>query len=181
MNFRSKIALGAFLISNACGYPMPDYLYPDTGAAVIPGLYIGSMSTAMNKEFLDAEGIDIVINLSNRRYHELRPTLHFDILDECLSGDRITRFSSLMDKISRTICKNNHLNILVHCAAGINRSAAAIGIYLASRGCDYVDIMEALTLANNKRGSVVLTNESFREYIRARVHAEKICFGDDPY
>ena len=57
--------------------------------------------------------------------------------------------------------------ILVHCAAGINRSATLIALYLISTGWTPEQAIAALEQANKRRGVPLLTNQSFRRLIRA--------------
>ena len=54
---------------------------------------------------------------------------------------------------------------LVHCLAGINRSALVTGLALVNRG--YAP-EEAIELIRAARGDVVLSNKQFEHYIRSR-------------
>ena len=54
---------------------------------------------------------------------------------------------------------------LVHCQAGINRSALVCATYLVRHTGRTPD--EAISLLRERRGEVVLANRSFEEYVRA--------------
>jgi hypothetical protein len=57
-------------------------------------------------------------------------------------------------------------NVLIHCMAGINRSAVTIGDYLGYyHKMEYDTIYNLLRNANSKRGLPVLTNPAFRSYL----------------
>ena len=99
-------------------------------AQILPFLYLGSEYHATNTEWLNKCGIEAILNVSNR-YPEIDETQfeykHFPVRD---SGDSdITSiFNDSFDFINNV--RESGRKLLVHCQAGISRSATICIAYL---------------------------------------------------
>lgn len=151
------------------GINLGDYVYVDGGAKIIDGLYIGSLATATSSYWLQTHNIEAIINISGSDYKTDIPVFRIQMEDAPVMPDvmedYIRKFSLGLAalKAGREAGKN----VLVHCAAGINRSAMVIGFYLIDVGYTYNDTIRILTDANKTRNLPVLTNESFRYLLQA--------------
>jgi protein tyrosine phosphatase len=153
-----------------------NYVYTDNGAEVHDGIFIGSLATGKNDKWISDNAIDIIINMSGYMYNSNVPVVVITIDDNYVP---ISEINSYMEKLSDAAkyIKKYHSRgkrILVHCAAGINRSAAAICLYLMMIGHRYDDALDKLTSANSKRNLSALTNVSFR-YLLCTYSACKEC------
>jgi protein-tyrosine phosphatase len=133
----------------------------DRGAAVVNGVFIGSLETATISDCLTRNNIKAVINLSGVTYEPRGvPVLNILMDDTDIQPAQldlyIRKFAVAVAAIERTPG-----NVLVHCAAGVNRSAAAIMFYLINTGLTYDSAYEKIRAANAIRGRPVLTNPSF--------------------
>lgn len=141
---------------------------------VAEGIYIGSVESAKNAPAY----IDAIVDLSGVKYNTTIPSLHILMLDEPITLRSvelvIEKFTAGAKFIRNERSRGN--NVLVHCAAGINRSATLIGMYLINSGWTYDQVLVALTTANNARMCPVLTNESFRLLLAtySALHTNKI-------
>ena len=111
----------------------------DNGAKVSDYLFIGSLPTAMSATWLRLNKIDFILNMSGIKYATDVPTISIDFIDANVSIDKIDEYTAkfMLGKDIITKCVGDKKNILVHCAAGINRSAATIGFYLLDLGYNY--------------------------------------------
>jgi hypothetical protein len=157
-------------VQTMTGSNLGEYVYYDAGAQVADGIYIGSLATATSESCLKRHGIDIVVNLSGRRYPLLRPTLYIQMDDADITpnnlNDYTKKFAAGCDFVEAARRKGQ--NVLIHCAAGINRSATLIGFYLIERGKSYDAAVALLSAANNQRRVPLLTNNSFRYLLQTR-------------
>lgn len=142
---------------------------PDVGAKIINGIYIGSLETAkLIDEQSNPHNIGVIINLSGVMYDTNIPALYILMEDqtvtEDLLGEYLWKFSIGMKLIKKY--RDQGKNVLVHCAAGINRSATLIAFYLLSQGFTYYQTLNFISAANKKRNVPYLTNRSFRYMLR---------------
>lgn len=141
-----------------------DKIYRDTGAQVCDGIFIGSLATAMNKEILLKYDIGAIVNLSGFNYQSNIPVTEIRMDDVAVTINNLnfylTNFRAGCEVISTA--RSAGKNVLVHCAAGINRSATQIAFYLISIGSNYEMAYKLLSKANKKRHVPLLTNSSFR-------------------
>jgi hypothetical protein len=147
-----------------------DDIYCDSGAYVDSGIYIGSLTTAMSESRLNQLNIGAIINLSQRKYNCKLPVFDIDMDDAAIDVDNfedyVLKFKSGIDAIKSLREKNK--NVLVHCAAGINRSATLIAMYLIDLGDDYNTAVSKLVIANSSRGVPLLTNQTFKYLLSAQ-------------
>lgn len=152
-----------------------DTLYPDPPVEVLDGVYIGSLASVRH-----AADFDIIINVSGVPVRGAGATgvgapcvtvgaryeIPFD--DVTLTPENMAKNIAAAERAARILAKNGGKRRLVHCAAGVNRSAFVIGLYLLGCGYSYTDAMHLLAAAAKKRRVAVLTNNSFRVYLLSR-------------
>ena len=126
---------------------------------VVPRVYIGNYKHACDTKLLRRIGITKVLNMTphDSPHQSLKiPMLDVDITPETRMG-YVQKFT-LAAKFLR---RYKGEKILVHCMAGINRSATAIAFYIRSYGLTAEKTVKLLQMANDKRGVPVLTNPTF--------------------
>jgi hypothetical protein len=135
------------------------------GASSTGRLFIGSLQTALSTHCL--KNIDIVINMSGYSYECERPVYHITMEDaditQSTQDDYLVKFYDGIHIIRRA--HKSGMSVLVHCMAGINRSATLIALYLIT--CGVQDAVARLQVANTKRRKPLLTNKSFRWLIQS--------------
>jgi len=130
---------------------------------IVEGIWLGDARDAMDVDTLNKHGIDGIVNCAEKhtltceeyypfgwRYLGLEcdDSANYDII-----GKHIDEFTDFMDE-----CIVNKHKVLVHCAAGINRSATLLIAYLVRRRG--MCLIDAISLCFQKR-PIILTNESF--------------------
>lgn len=181
MYFSQALNKCAYYFSIACHRIgiSSNYVYRDPPSKVVDGIYIGSIATACDGVALGAAGIDSIVNLSG-----MVVSANIFVVDLVMEDEPITpktfpsfvhEFSRGLDAISAARAKG--YNVLVNCAAGINRSATLIGLWMiVGQRMTYHDTVDALETANKRRGLPVLTNLSFRDFL---LNAYVICSDHD--
>jgi len=146
------------------------------GAQVTDGVYISDLQTAKNSAWILANHIDYIINLSGFTYDSSVRVLVVDCLDELVSVKNLPTYVEKFMKIAKLVTKLRAKNkrVLVHCYAGINRSATAIGFYMAMCGQNRDQVMNRLIAVNRSRGLNVLTNPSFMYMLECYMSYKKI-------
>lgn len=142
-------------------------------ARVVDGVYVGSKDAVID-ETLKNNQITLIINLSGIDHPNVPsvPVINIKCLhDQEVGGRRaeMSRIRSIFvftaDKIHEEVSRGG--NVLVHCSAGVNRSAAAIATYLMRhRGYKYNAAVGTLRQVNSKRLLPALTNQSFLDILR---------------
>lgn len=130
---------------------------------IVEGIWLGDASDAMDIDTLKKHGIDCVVNcaeqgtLTCEEYYpfgwnylglKCEDKANYDIL-----GKHLDEFVAFMDE-----CVDNNRKVLVHCIAGINRSATLLIAYLVRRRG--MCLKDAISLCHAKR-PIILTNEAF--------------------
>jgi hypothetical protein len=164
---------------------MGKYMYMDPPAEVVPGVFIGSYSTATNVDVLRELNISRIINLSGYRHQTFAhpnatvaqsgidhgQTIEIVMDDTDVTPSNLSFYLQKFDHGSAAInsARSHNKNILIHCAAGINRSACCIAYWLITYcGYTYSDAVAALQVANTVRGVQLLTNPTFRQLLQAQ-------------
>lgn len=163
-------ALNKLNIREVYGYNIGSIIHMDPGAKVTEGIYIGSLATATSDHYLKSMNIGAIINLSGTDYNTDIPVLNI-VMDDInvtpyTMDFYMSKFSHGVEAITLARCNNK--NVLIHCAAGINRSATLIAFYLIDCGWTFKQAVMALAEANNKRNVPLLTNDSFKYLLQAR-------------
>ena len=132
----------------------------DPPAHVMDGIYIGSLDS------VPCAPVARIINLSGVEYETAVPVLNVALEDAPITSGVVRRYITTLVAVSDWIgvCGGP---ILVHCAAGVNRSALAIGFHLLRCGYSLECVYSALGRANTQRRVCLLTNQSFRRLLEA--------------
>ena len=164
----------------------------NNSAEVIPRLFIGNKYASKDQNFLQQNNISLIICASNNKddvahlnnANSPYNVVFIDGIDDIDFVDKgnipahdfVTSFRIYKKALRAANImnaewqSNNNSRILVHCSAGINRSALIIGIFMIRYlGYSYSNIIHLLSIANNKRSMLlpVLTNKMFRAMLIA--------------
>jgi len=149
-------------------------------AYVTDDIYISSAEVVDNDNFLREHGIGLIVNASNRPQYVNKisiPTIFAMNFSDTVPGvltikkDTIELINKL-DDISNVIAvfrrERPRTKILIHCHAGINRSATIIAYYLIKhRNYESADIVNKIRLANTdqRKNTPALINPLFEKII----------------
>lgn len=103
---------------------------------IIPNLFLGDITSSQSKDFYKQVGIGMVVNCSKNIPFLEEPHLHFKRVrlpvDDNLQDEEIENMYKWSFKTIRTIwdAYKTHTPILVHCHAGMQRSAAIVAMFL---------------------------------------------------
>lgn len=147
-------------------------------AKVDDKLYIGSREALYDKQFLRSHNIGLIINASNRRSNLNPigiPTIFvFDIEDKLPASAEHSQFITSIELKVKSVIPIIHYyitekgqSVLIHCHAGVNRSALILGSYLKKyRGYSGKTVAKLLVQTNaTKRRTRALSNPIFLKVI----------------
>jgi predicted protein tyrosine phosphatase len=101
---------------------------------IIPRIYLGDYVIAADKEWLKNNNIHAVFNCTkNLPFAEVEAVRHYRIpVDDSLKEEDLKKMGLMSFEIVYKMLQeyNNGANILVHCHAGRQRSAAAVAMFL---------------------------------------------------
>ena len=100
---------------------------------IIPGLWLGSAAAAQDREFLQREKIHAVFNFTKELgFSESVPTTKYRIpVDDNLQAEEIRNMELWAPDFTKKMLDEwNRGPILVHCHAGMQRSAAATVMFM---------------------------------------------------
>ncbi|XGW17338.1 hypothetical protein V3C99_002162 [Haemonchus contortus] len=127
---------------------------------IIPNLYLGSLRDAIDAEQLKKHRIKYVVSVhdltASHPAHDQLKVLRIQLSD-CSSSDISSHFSVTNQFIHSARLK--HAAVLVHCLAGVSRSATVVAAYLITV-CD-LSFLNALSLIAQKR-PMISPNFGFR-------------------
>lgn len=152
-----------------------EIIYKDGGAEVGEGVFIGSLATATS-EMIARCGIGHIVNMSGQNY--VPPpgvTTAMFLMDDADISGRSEEYIILFSQAAQSILKARleGKRVLVHCMAGVNRSATAVMWYFLNRGYDFDRAYILLSRANAARGVPLLTNSSFVGLLRTKYMLHK--------
>lgn len=140
-------------------------------AAIDTNIYIGNVNSVYDMKFLKAANIELIINASNNGLYSNKmsiPTVRIlDIEDTNLTDvDVLLRKAKSISKIVHSYAGSGK-NVLIHCYAGINRSAFMIAYYLITYRKYKPDaVIESIRHTNKVvRGTQALTNSTFKDVL----------------
>jgi len=100
---------------------------------ILPGLWLGNERSSQNDAFLRGNNIGVIFNCTKTLpFNPIVPTKYHIPVDDNLQEDEIRNMelwsTDIAHKIMSEYITGNR--ILVHCFAGMQRSAAAVAIFL---------------------------------------------------
>ena len=111
-------------------------------------VWVGSQATAANGNFLKKNNIKLVVNCSKDipKYSDI-PMLRVPVHDASFDADKMGKYLSLASTAIRDVTRYKG-NVLIHCHAGMNRSATVCAAYLMTiKGMTGKEAMEAIRKA----------------------------------
>ncbi|KAK5981258.1 hypothetical protein GCK32_004716 [Trichostrongylus colubriformis] len=139
---------------------------------IIPYLYLGSLRDATDADQLKKNHIKYVVSVhdltASHPMHDQLEVLRIQLSD-CSSSDISSHFSVTNKFIHAA--RLQHAAVLVHCLAGVSRSATVVAAYLITV-CD-MSFINALTLISQKR-PVINPNFGFR--MQLCTYADRVGF-----
>ena len=133
---------------------------------IIPGIWLGNKSASMNEEFLKRNSITVVFNCTkDLPFHSSIKRRYRVPVDDNLQPDEIRNLELWSYEIVYKIKKehNKGRNILVHCYAGMQRSAASVAMYLIATNRMNAD--QAISYLKEKRPIVFFPASNFYDAI----------------
>ncbi len=157
---------------------------------ILPGLWLGNRGASHDIEFLRQHEITVIFNCSKDIPFKqgVHPSMHqYRVpLDDNLQSDEIRNLEHWSWEVAYKIAKERMAGnrILVHCHAGMQRSAACVAIYLIATYRCTTD--EAVAFIKQKRPIAFFGNVNFYKSIKGfedgfrRMIAEKGVYADYP-
>jgi len=138
---------------------------------VIPGLWLGSRYAALNPDYLREKGIQTVFNCTKDIPFDTSIKRQYRVpVDDNLEEAEIRNLElwsyEIVYKISYEMrrAQAEGSAVLVHCAAGMQRSAASVGMYLiATKGMTTDEVIEFL---RSKRSIAFRPSANFEKSMR---------------
>ena len=155
---------------------------------VVPGLWLGNRAAAHDLDFQRQQNITTIFNCTKDITFKqgVAPRMYRIPLDDNLEAGEIRNLETwaweVAYKISNELGTGNRT--LVHCMAGMQRSAAAVAIYLVAKYRCTTD--EAIAYIKSKRPVAFLGNANFYKSIKGfedslrRMIAEKEAYAQFP-
>lgn len=139
---------------------------------VVPGLLLGSRYAALNTEYLAQKNVKAIFNCTKDIPFDPSVKRQYRIpVDDNLQEPEIANLAKWSYEIAYKIVmemkrtKEEGGTVLVHCAAGMQRSAASVAIYLITVQGLTTD--EAIAFIQTKRSIAFKPSANFEKSIRA--------------
>ena len=102
---------------------------------ILPGLWLGNKNASMDDNFLKDNNIIAVFNCTkDLLFHSISKHRYRLPVDDNLRSEEIRNMELWSYEIIYKLTKeHNQGNVLVHCYAGMQRSAAVVAMYLIAR------------------------------------------------
>lgn len=132
---------------------------------ILPGLWLGNGKASMDEDFLKKNNITVIFNCTkDLPFHSTIKRRYRVPVDDNLEAEEIRNLELWSYEIIYKLTKEHHLqNILVHCYAGMQRSAAVVAMYLIAHKKMKTD--EAIAFLKEKRSIVFLPFPNFYDAI----------------
>ena len=145
---------------------------------IIPRLYLGNAKASMDENFIRQHNIQVVFNCTkNLPFSPIIPIKYRIALDDSLQEEEIRNMELWSGEIAYKILQEymSGRTILVHCMAGMQRSAASVAIMLiAYYKCHALDAMKII---KEKRQIAFYPRANFGrsiDYFDRKFHSEII-------
>ena len=144
------------------GYP-----FKNDADLILPGLWLGNGKASMSEKFLIENKITTVFNCTkDLPFHSSIKRRYRVPVDDNLRSEEIRNLELWSYEIVYKIKKeyNNKQNILIHCYAGMQRSAASVAMFLIATQRMSAD--DAITFLKSKRPIVFFPAPNFYDAIK---------------
>jgi protein tyrosine/serine phosphatase len=134
---------------------------------IVPNLWLGNMRAASDENFLRQHNIEIVFNCTKDiPFHSSIRKRYRVPVDDNLEAEEIRNLELWAFEIQYKLMKEYKTGkpILIHCAAGMQRSAAVTAMFLISQYRCTTD--EAIVYIKSKRPIAFLGNANFYKSIK---------------
>lgn len=148
----------------------------DPANEIIPRLWLGNARASMDPEFIHTHHITVVFNCTkDRPFSPLIPIKYRIPVDDNLQEAEIRNMELWASEIAYQILREYQQGhtILVHCAAGMQRSAAAVAFFLIAHLQQHAS--EAMPFIKERRPIAFHPSANFERAILSfdrRFHAE---------
>jgi rhodanese-related sulfurtransferase len=142
------------------------YPFKNNADLILPGLWLGNGKASMDENFLRKNGITVVFNCTkDLPFHSSIKRRYRVPVDDNLQAEEIRNLELWSYEIIFKLTKEHTLNnVLVHCYAGMQRSAAVLAMYLIAHKKMKTD--EAISFLKDKRPIVFLPFPNFYDAIQ---------------
>lgn len=122
----------------------------DKGNEIVPGLWVSDLDTALNRDFIEKNGIKTVVNATEYGPFSGKPGIkqfRVPISDSKKENDILYGYlPTAVTMIEDGLDKGE--SVLVHCHQGISRSCSIVAAFLLKQNCqasfeDVVDYMQS--------------------------------------
>ena len=124
---------------------------------ILPGLWLGDIKSSLDVIFLNDKQIKCIINCTDRHPFTDHPLIEIKYrlpVKDNNDVNEIEKFYYLLNEVVEQIKINiRSYNILVHCYAGKQRSAAVILAYLIK--CGQMNLQSAINALKSKKPDVL--------------------------
>jgi len=148
----------------------------DDANEIIPRLWLGNARASMNEEFIRRNNITVVFNCTkNLPFSPIIPIKYRIPVDDNLEEEEIRNMELWSGEIAYKMI-NEYISgkhILVHCMAGMQRSAASVAFMLISY--NKLRALDAMRYIKNKRAIAFYPRANFGrsiDYFDRRYHGE---------
>ena len=140
-------------------------MFIDDANLILPGLWLGNGKSSMNEDFLKKNKITTVFNCTKdlpfhssirKRY---RVPVHDNLKEEEIRNMELWSFE-IVYKLTK---EHKQGNVLVHCYAGMQRSAAVVAMYLIAN--KNMKCNESITYIKSKRSIAFMPFTNFYKSI----------------
>lgn len=143
---------------------------------IIPRLWLGNSKASMNENFIRTKNIQVVFNCTkNLEFSPIIPIKYRIPIDDSLEEDEIRNMELWSNEIAYKIMSEyiDGKTILVHCFAGMQRSAASVAFFLIA--FLRMRALDAMKMIKEKRPIAFHPRANFGrsiDYFDRRFHGE---------
>jgi len=143
---------------------------------ILPNLWLGNVRASMDQEFIKKKGIQVVFNCTkNLPFCPLIPVKYRVPVDDNLEEDEIRNMQLWSSEITFKMVSEytSGKPILIHCMAGMQRSAASLAMMLIVY--KNIHAQEAMKIIKDRRNIAFLPSPNFLrsiQYFDALFHEE---------
>jgi hypothetical protein len=153
---------------------------------IVPGIWLGNRRAALNDKWLKEKNITVIFNASKDIPFSPRIQKQYRIpVDDNLQPEEIRNMTLWSHEAVYKVMKehNEGNTILIHCFAGMQRSAAIMGMYLiAKKGMTWNQVIPyiqgirpiAFNPQANFKESLIAFDKSYHEEILPKLHGVQL-------